>query len=1307
MSKKKRIYLLLAAAMMGIYFCIDPVAYALEPAQAAEAESVTEDMQGVTDTEEQISYPVEETELEEGDKKADVTTDGIGEYDLTLLEDVQSMGEAVQTAGEKRVVYTQVRASLTDSSGDGTKANPYNRLEDAVDNVSDGGTIYILDGNGAFLNTQDEYGNVPYVINKNVTIEAAPGIDMANLSVRAAGIILGGDVTFRNIGLGFVNKYHDSIFANGHTLILDRVSRNSGTRQVDLFAGGLYQTNGSVLGPAPSDNGKIILRGTGEFGNIYAGSMNGSYTGNVSISIEQKQNLEGTIYGSGAKEPELQDNNWFDMTEPPAPEADAVHYPVNGNVDIQLSDISVRTIEGAGTSGDLNVALGTDYPANIALKHISKLTVTKGRIIPLELSAGASGILDLDLRSGAEAEFTNVPGKTVRNFIGGGVLILGKTDTFTITGSVTGQTKFLTAGGLMDKSGSALPDHTYIKGHGSENNFTFEPAESQKGMRLEYKTDTGEWKTTTADDDQTLYADYLEFERKTDKLDYNEVNGTGAPPELPVVWRTSQTGPWAVFELLPLQYEVQYGGNTYKADILQPDADNNYRGQIPELHMELIGYDDMGTSGKALITLGILRGNAASEDGNGNPLPVAEGVYKITAIAPKSDGTEIRSTTEVTIEDSSAVRYSVKYFQQNADDNGYTEVKADAEERRRGIAGADAEITAQNYLGFESVPIVKYSDSSHKTETTDVLKVSADSSLQVSVYYDRKTYSLSYRTSGIPQGTVGMPEDPKPQQNIRYGQTVRLAEKLKFEGWTMSDWYSNDIMLTGDSFRMPMKDVLIQAKWNSDADKLVKANVKYSSVGEPVNLEMNGTRVMPPESGDKSSYETGVTFKAGASGKTVTIRMGVLFAYEFRNITINGTDYSQYIPKTEKELLDAFRNQQTWIEFEISRAGNEIYEIKTVTAPASKFAVGNLLWTYDKDKKYIKDENGNDILNDDYIENGKIELLAVQYGGITYSGKELEEHLENGSAFDWGETEADGESVFPVGTIVTVKLIPDYGYQLTSFGINGGVFDTDDQDSTFKFEIRGGNFHLATRFTKVDHKVQSNANAVTGGSVNVSEDTVNAGTVVLSVEDAAMTETEKQAFSKIGNTEYEVLHYLDLNLTQIIYKGTDDENNVWSTPIGKTSELKQAAVVSLNLKEDVDKSCVILHEKHNGTYEVIDPQYNVEGQTLTFATKEFSNYAIALKKQQNTNPGTNTDRKDTVESADKKAMTTISNMTASDTDMPDARDESIKESAGKAPKTGDETPTTLLMLLLAMGAVIVSVAYAQGRRTKKYKKRKQ
>ena len=159
----------------------------------------------------------------------------------------------------------------------GSKENPYNRFEDALANVSDGGIIYILSA-GAFVN--DPGNDNPLVIDKAVTIKPAEGLTRASLENRAAGTVLGADVTFSNIEFVFTNKYHAQIFANGHSLTLNNITRRQNARLIDVVAGGLYNLSGVQLGPNSGNSAQVLIQGTeSEFGNIYAGSINGNYYG--------------------------------------------------------------------------------------------------------------------------------------------------------------------------------------------------------------------------------------------------------------------------------------------------------------------------------------------------------------------------------------------------------------------------------------------------------------------------------------------------------------------------------------------------------------------------------------------------------------------------------------------------------------------------------------------------------------------------------------------------------------------------------------------------------------------------------------------------------------------------------------------------------------------------------------------------------------------------------------------------------------------------------------------------------------------
>ena len=106
--------------------------------------------------------------------------------------------------------------------------------------------------------------------------------------------------------------------------------------------------------------------------------MNTTYTGSASITIEGSSSLKvGDIYASGADEPEYDRDNWFDITEPPAPEVQPVLYPVNGEVNIRVNNQSINQIDGKGAD-TANVSIGTEYPIDyIKLYDISKLTVER------------------------------------------------------------------------------------------------------------------------------------------------------------------------------------------------------------------------------------------------------------------------------------------------------------------------------------------------------------------------------------------------------------------------------------------------------------------------------------------------------------------------------------------------------------------------------------------------------------------------------------------------------------------------------------------------------------------------------------------------------------------------------------------------------------------------------------------------------------------------------------------------------------------------------------------------------------------
>lgn len=357
-------------------------------------------------------------------------------------------------------------------------------------------------------------------------------------------------------------------------------------------------------------------------------------------------------------------------------------------------------------------------------------------------------------------------------------------------------------------------------------------------------------------------------------------------------------------------------------------------------------------------------------------------------------------------------------------------------------------------------------------------------------------------------------------------------------------------------------------------------------------------------------------------------------------LMINGVNYYNNLPAPSKEggkeaLLAACKGQL--YEFKITVPYSENgYEIESYVKwldddDKDYMVVGNFLWTY-------VDQNQGD----DYIDHGRMELLVVNYGGRDYSPDDLN---NPDTAFDWEQNENGGGAVLPVGAVVTVKLIPDYGYQLTSFGINGGSFGTGDEQSIFTFEIKSGNAHLGAHFTPVEDKVTSSSDTVTSGSIKL-ESALPGGSAQLEISDTEneLSDEKLDAFEDAAGN-YTITDYLNLDLYNVYYKGSTDTDDVWKNGV---NTLDNDATISVSLADStlagtVDSSnIVIIHNIHDGEdFETIPiDSYDSKTNTITFKTDSFSTYAIATTSS---NKNTIGDSVDTSEPTDSKSPQTGDN----------------------------------------------------------------
>lgn len=406
------------------------------------------------------------------------------------------------------------------------------------------------------------------------------------------------------------------------------------------------------------------------------------------------------------------------------------------------------------------------------------------------------------------------------------------------------------------------------------------------------------------------------------------------------------------------------------------------------------------------------------------------------------------------------------------------------------------------------------------------------------------------------------------------------------------------------------------------------------------------------------------------------------------SLKINGTLYNT--PQTKDALIAAF--SQRGIAFDILNVPYaQTYNIEIVGRKQTEQEkiMGNFGWTYDS--------NTNEFSDDDKIPNGNLEFVKAVYDNVTYNSPE--EVNAVGGVFEWhngekGSNDPFGEAMFPVGTELTIRLVPDSGYQLTTFDLNGFPFEPGNEVGLYTFTIGGGNWHLGAHFTTVEDEVKTDSQNIKSGQINIDNNNsqnFENGTAKLEVTDVIdMAQNRIEQFETTATVEgYEIENYIDISLYNSIYKGgLKDVNGIyesWDTPI---ANLEDKATICLELEKNMNgKDLVVVHEKHEENtitgYEIIDAIYNKENNTITFETDSFSNYAIASKEENKV------EEKNTINSENALVTENIETKTT----------ENINNS--KNPRTGDN-----IILIVSIFAIATLGAYLTLKMNTNYKKGK-
>ena len=506
--------------------------------------------------------------------------------------------EAVQTAA--RTIYTEFKDGNSTHSGDGSYGNPYNLFEDAYAAAGNGDEISIL-GSGAFLNAE---AAEPFIFDKSVTVNGNGN----TFSNRKGGFILNTDVTFKNITLRFSNRLHDAIFANGHKLVLENVTCDSGFRYVDIFGGSLYE-NGKNMGNHPGSEAQILITGGGtNLGNIYAGSMNGTYDGKTQIVLAHVSGTQnGEIYASGAIEPYVNQDDWFSTQEPDPPAADG-QYTVSGDVEISLTGSDTKQVYGVSENhaGKTFLTMDTDqsYTGIPGISKVGNLTVKGGGTF----APAALDSCTVRLEGASAIDLSQMETPQVHSIVSadsaGNRLILGKEQKLNVTDTITGALTFETLNGRNGKSGIAEYNHTYLElGRAADTVVSFTPTDGQAGMTLE-RTSSGNgeiWKTSELSGDEPVAVKNMTIKNPVITTTVSEISKVGEyknkdpKPYLAEVAWLEQTDEYdRDLGVVPMEYEVTFNGTAYFSKTVTEDENSFIC--IPELNLMFmtgVSYDEI------------------------------------------------------------------------------------------------------------------------------------------------------------------------------------------------------------------------------------------------------------------------------------------------------------------------------------------------------------------------------------------------------------------------------------------------------------------------------------------------------------------------------------------------------------------------------------------------------------------------------------------------------------------------------------------------------------------------------------------
>lgn len=366
-------------------------------------------------------------------------------------------------------------------------------------------------------------------------------------------------------------------------------------------------------------------------------------------------------------------------------------------------------------------------------------------------------------------------------------------------------------------------------------------------------------------------------------------------------------------------------------------------------------------------------------------------------------------------------------------------------------------------------------------------------------------------------------------------------------------------------------------------------------------------------------------------------------------VSCDETKYSLQFPG---KSADEGKSEQTAIA--LNAAGTQHIQID--------HSVRTITWAYDR-QTYGEDA---------YLEHGKAQVVAVEGVYDLYSIP-----FANNPGDEKG-----GHIAVEAGKQVTVRLTPDYGYQLKGVSLNGGVTLAPQAEvSTFTFTMPDTNVHFKGIFTQTQDEIKTSGTKVSSASVENGANAAPSGNLRLTVEDSDANTTN--ALAQVENAVS--AEAVNLTLDQIVSKG--DGTN-WENPV---TQFDQPVKMKLQVADYDTVAGYEVVREHNGNLTKLTTSVSENG-TLTFETNQFSTYFIVktAKKADNGNAKTekssntssttassaagSTDNAITAQSVSGEGVPAINIASAADQLLNLAK---LSEDENKAVKAGNKTQFVL------------------------------